>query len=867
MKASFQILLNGITLLALTSRLSAQPVITSQPANQAVVWGGNATFSVMATDVGPLTYQWQLNGTNLPNNIITTVAGGNLFNNLLATNTILNSAAGVTKDSAGNLFIADYGNHVIRKVDTNGVASIIAGTGSGSFSGDGGAATNAGLFFPNAVILDPAGNMFICDSGNNRVRKVDTNGIITTVAGSGQPFLGDPSQVGDYGAATNAGINSPGGICLDGAGNLFIADAQNQLIRKVGTNGIISTVAGNGLAGGGGGGEGIRATSAALNYPNSVAVDSSNNLFIADSLNNRIRKVYGTSQIFTLSGNTYVIGYIMTVAGTGTAGYSGDGGAATSAKLKNPLGVAVDAARNLLIVDSGNHCVRRMGTNNIITTVAGNGTNGYSGDGGMATNANLSVPQSVTTDSLGNLFVADSGNNRIRQIGTNGVIATVAGRILNDGDFATNATLNVVYGTAFDLVGNLYIADSGDNRIRKVDTNGIITTVAGNGIYDYSGDGGAATNASLKHPFGVALDNGGNLFIADYNNYRIRKVDANGIISTVAGTGSSGFSGDGGMATNAKISSVFGLAVDAAGNCFIADWSNNRIRKVDTNGIISTVAGTGSFGFSGDGGAATNAAIQLPESVAFDSAGNLFIANFLHRIRKVDTNGIISTVAGNGNPAYSGDGGIATNASLNLPEAVTVDSTGNIFIADTGNERIRRVGTNGIIATVAGNGTLGFAGDGGAGNNAEFSVPRGLAVDVAGNVYSADMGNNRIRKLAYVDHADQPSFTLTNVTTTSLGNNYSVIITSASGSVTSSVVTVDLQLPPITPAFTSSNGTFNFIWSAVSNLTYQLQYTLDLSSTNWTDLGSPITATNSSASTTDIIGSDAQRFYRVMLVQ
>lgn len=830
----------------------AQPVITSQPVNQPVVWGGNATFSVMATGVGPLTYQWQLNGTNLPNNIISTVAGGNLFNNQPATNTILNAASGTAMDSAGNLYIADYGNHVIRKVGTNGMATIVAGTGSASFSGDGGAATNAGLFFPIDVILDSAGNLLIADSINNRIRKVDTNGVISTVAGNGTtPFF--TTQVGDNGAATNAEINTPEGICLDTNGNLFIADTSDQRIRKVATNGIITTVAGNGTAGYTG--DNGSATFTELNNPTSVTMDSSNNLYIADSANHRIRKV----------NNSF--GTISTVAGTGTAGYSGDSGAGTSAKINNPLGVAFDAtARNMFIVDEGNYRVRKM-TNNIITTVAGSGTNGYSGDGGLATNANLSFVQNVSVEKTGNLFIADAGNNLIRKAGTNGNISTVAGRVLNDGDFATNATLNFVYGTAFDLAGNLYIADANNNRIRKVDTNGIISTVAGNGIAAYSGDGGAATNASLSHPYSVALDALGNLFIADRSNFRIRKVDTNGSISTVAGTGSVGFSGDGGAATNAKISSTVScVAVDPSGNCFFADSSNMRIRKVDTNGFISTVAGNGSFGFSGDGGPATNAALLGPSSVALDSVGNFYIADTSNRrIRKVNSNGIINTVAGNGGNGYSGDGGAATNASFYSLLGVTADSSGNIFLSDSFSMVVRKVGTNGIITTVAGNGVQGFAGDGGAGNNAKLSTPRGLAADSLGNVFISDAGNNRIRKLVYVDYADQPSLTLTNVTPSSLSNNYSVIITSASGSVTSSVVTVNLQLPPITPSFTASNGIYTLTWPAASNLTYQLQSATNLVAPVWIDLGSPITATNNSASAMDGVGEDSQRFYRVRL--
>ena len=311
-----------LALMMVSMQVSAQPVITSQPANQNVVWGGNATFSVTATDVGPLTYQWQLNGTNLPNNIISTIAGGNLFNNLPATNTILNSAACSASDNLGNLYIADSANNVIRKVDTNGMTTIVAGNGSGSFSGDGGAATNAGLFFPNAVVVDKAGNLLISDSNNNRIRKVDTNGIITTVAGNGLQYLNfSPYQVGDGGAATNGALWNPNGLALDTNGNLFICDYQNNRIAKVGTNGIITTVAGIPDVIGGYGPEGFPgypATASRLSNPSGVAVDSSNNLYIADTYNYRIRKVNGS-------------GIISTVAGNGTSGYSGDGGAPTSA--------------------------------------------------------------------------------------------------------------------------------------------------------------------------------------------------------------------------------------------------------------------------------------------------------------------------------------------------------------------------------------------------------------------------------------------------------------------------------------------------------------------------------------------------------
>ena len=240
--------------------------------------------------------------------------------------------------------------------------------------------------------------------------------------------------------------------------------------------------------------------------------------------------------------------------------------------------------------------------------------------------------------------------------------------------------------------------------------NSLITTVAGNGVQGYSGDGGAATNASLSYPSGVAVDASGNLFIADYYNNRIRQVDSSGLITTVAGNGTAAYSGDGGPATNASLSYPSDLALDANGNLFIADTQNSVIRQVDTNGLITTVAGNGTAAYSGDGGVATNASLSYPSGVAVDASGDLFIADRNnHCIRQVDTNGLITTVAGDGAQGYSGDGAAATNANLSYPSGVAVDASGNLLIADTGNQCIRQVDTNGLITTVAGNGTQGYS--------------------------------------------------------------------------------------------------------------------------------------------------------------
>jgi sugar lactone lactonase YvrE len=339
----------------------------------------------------------------------------------------------------------------------------------------------------------------------------------------------------------------------------------------------------------------------------------------------------------------------------------------------------------------------------IINTVAGNGTAGYSGDGGAAINAAIRWPRSVALDAAGNIYIADYGNNRIRKLTVaTGIISTVAGNgtygYSGDGGLATMAQLCAT-GVAVDSAGNIYIADN-VTRIRKVTVStGIITTVAGNGTQGYSGDGGPATSAQLNL-LAVAVDSAGNIYISDWGNNRIRKVTAaTGIISTVAGNGAMGYSGDGGPATSASLFAPVGVAVDGAGNIYISDMSNNRIRKVTAStGIISTVAGNGTFGYSGDGGPAINAGLRGPAGVAVDRAGNIYIADQNwgsgnERIRRVTAStGIISTVAGNGTDGYTGDGGPATNAELYLAVGVGVDAAGNIYIADYGNNRIRIVG-------------------------------------------------------------------------------------------------------------------------------------------------------------------------------
>ena len=315
-----------------------------------------------------------------------------------------------------------------------------------------------------------------------------------------------------------------------------------------------------------------------------------------------------------------------------------------------------------------------------------------------------------------------------------------------DGLNAAVAQISNPVGVAVDASGNVYIADYLNHRIRKVNTSGIISTIAGTGIAGFSGDGGPAISAQIYDPHGVSIDASGNIYIADQGNNRIRKVNVSGIITTIAGTGGTGYSGDGGLAISAQIYGPTAIAIDASNNILIADLGNNRIRKVNTSGTITTIAGTGTSGFSGDGGNAISAQINFPNAIAVDLSGNIFIADANNkRIRKINTSGIINTVAGTGTNGFSGDGGLATSAQLSFPFGVAVDVSNNIYIADNPNHRIRKVNASGIINTIVGNGIGSFSGDGGLATSAQIFAPYSVAVDVSNNIYIADWANVRIR--------------------------------------------------------------------------------------------------------------------------
>lgn len=652
----------------------------------------------------------------------------------------------VAADAMGNTYFVAF--HSVFQLDKNGVVTRIAGNGRAGYLGDGGPATSAQLrlqsmslnqadpdivvqwqqqwgyysdVLPPGIAVDSDGSVYVADNGNYRVRKISATGIITTVAGNGTPGFS-----GDGGPAISAQLSPVFGLAVDLAGNLLIADFDANRIRRVAADGSIATVAGTGDCGFAG--DGGPAAAAQFCAPTGIAADRAGNLFVIDTTNNhRIRRI------------------------------SPDGSIATVAGTVNATSVAIDPAGNLYVneaeTDGWNiwQVAKKISPSGTITTVAGLPCSNQiymqppcGADGTTATRTFFGGPLGLAVDSTGNLLVADGGDGsrqRISRVAADGSIVTVVGScgglpmldspdcqmpLLGDGGPAISAYLAVPSGVAVDPVGNLFIADYPNDRIRKVSPDGIITTLAGNGTFGSGGDGGPAASAQMA-PYRLTLDGAGNLFLFDVPNRSIRKISPDGIIGTVTVVG-----GNDDFVT-----------ADRVGDLFIPDPPNTSqaIAEVSPDGTIRRVI---------------SAQLARPSGVAVDEAGNLFIADSQdHRIRKVTPDGIIATVAGNsplpGPGGFSGDGGPAVNAQLNYPIDVAVDRAGNLYIADYSNNRIRRVSPDGIISTIAGNDTQGYSGDGGPATRASLWWPRALTVDGAGNIYVADSGNDAIRVLRPVD--------------------------------------------------------------------------------------------------------------------
>jgi uncharacterized protein (TIGR03437 family) len=526
------------------------------------------------------------------------------------------------------------------------------------------------------LAVDAAGNVYV--SGECVVYRITPSGTVTRAAGRGKDPR-DPFNCGfsgDGGLATQA-YTDVGPLTFDAAGNLYIS--ARDRVRKVTPGGIITTVAG----GGSNFNDGIPATSAYLG-PSGIAVDAAGNLYICESgaVLSQIRKVSPQ-------------GIITTIAGGRDMGFTGDGGPARSARLWGASRVAVDSAGNLYVSDSNNLRIRKIDTSGVIRTIAGNGLYRYFGDGGPATSAELNLPGSLTTDANGNLYIVDKGNYVIRKVTPAGVISTVAGTGLRDYPYDLPPQqlreFFEPYDLAVDAGGNLYVS-SFPNRIVKVTPDGLMTTIAGSFLGALpsapSPDGTRAVNAVFAAS-GMTLDARGNLYFANAAHNTVHKIDTAGFFTTVAGIGFSGFSGDSGPARLASLASPTDVAVDGAGNLYIADSFNDRVRKVSPGGTITTFAGGGSNAFL-ENVPATTVRLPRPLTLTVDTAGNVYVTTVLS-VRKITPAGMITTAAGSGSSGFSGDGGLATEAQMQVPGGVATDAAGNLYLSDTDNNRVRKV--------------------------------------------------------------------------------------------------------------------------------------------------------------------------------
>ncbi len=674
----------------------------------------------------------------LPAGSITTFAGGSTFaGEGLPLLRISIDPSDATVDQEGNLYIADAINNRIRRSNpTTRTATTIAGTGEFESSGDGGLGLRASFRSPSALALGRGNVLYIAEESGHRIRRLDLGrGLIETVAGTGKKGFG-----GDGGSPLDAKLASPRGLAVDAAGNLYVADTGNHRVRLIDfENEEISTVAGDGIPRYAGDGE--PATQASLQSPVSLALDADGALWIADTGNRRIRRVDSD-------------GLIQTEAGNGQMGPQTEGVPAIQTALVEPTGIGLGPEGALFIADAGAHRVFLVHpATGLITTVAGTGNPGFTGDGQRASQGDFFRPTRVLLGPQGGLTILDRGNSRIRRVGPRRkILETVGGNgsplFIGDAIERVYSVLNHPADLIADRDGNLYFSDSGHQLVRKIEAaNSRVFSVGGTGQTGFSGDGGDGREAQLSLPLGLALDNQDGLYVADTRNHRVRRIDlSTGRIVTVAGNGETGSPAEG-PARTVALSLPLGLAFSAGGSLYVSATATHTVHRLDLpTGHLEIIAGDGEAGFSGDEGPARLARLRLPSGLAIDSQGRLLIADHgNHAVRRFDpASGRIETICGTGVPGKRGLNGPATQAQLDRPDDVTVDPAGNVYITDTGNDRVLHIDAQGILRRIAGNGSSRPLGDGGLAAEASVQRPRGLVV-VGNALLIVDGSRNRIR--------------------------------------------------------------------------------------------------------------------------
>jgi hypothetical protein len=638
----------------------------------------------------------------------TTFAGsaGTVISSVDATGSAAQFSAprGVAVDSAGNVYVADSSNNTIRKITAAGVVTTLAGTAGSSGNKD--ATGTAALFNePFAVAVDSAGNVFVADTNNNAIRKITAQGVVTTLAGGNGKGTSD-------GTGTAAKFHEPRGLAIDSSGTLYVADYENQLVRKVSSAGVVTTLAGGADIIGSTDGQGTAARFMALQ---GIAVDGAGNVYVTESGNRNVRKITASGLVTTLT------------TGTGNFG--------------EPRGIAVDASGNLYVGDYGSNVVRKVTSTGTISTHAGTSPTAGSTDG-TTSSALFNAPSGVAMDSAQNLYVADTLNNTVRKISPTGTVTTLAGlagRTSSVDGTGTAARFQDPYAVAVDGLGNLFVADATDHSIRKISSAGVVTTFAGTGGSFGSTDG-TGTAARFKAPLGIAADSAGNVYVADTGNAIVRKITAAGVVTTLAGSAGQSGSTDG-TGTAARFMGPYGITVDSSGTVYVVE-SSAVVRKITTAGVVTTVAGTsGTNGFTNATG--TAARFSVPFDIAVDGAGTLYVSDHgNHAVRKITAAGVVTTLAGSGSAGNTNATGTA--ASFRFPSGIAADSAGNVYLADTDNQIIRKITATGETTTLAGSGSVGSAD--GVGTAATFYNPKDVAVDASGTLYVVDRNNHTIRK-------------------------------------------------------------------------------------------------------------------------
>ena len=748
------------------------------------------------------------------------------------------SPMGVAVDSAGNVYVADSLNHTIRKVTPAGVVTTLAGL-AGSYGSDDGTGSAARFNQPYGVAVDSAGNVYVADTGNDTIRKVAPGGVVTTLAG----LAGNRGSAD--GTGSDARFYNPYGVAADSAGNLYVADTSNHTIRKVTPGNLVTTLAG--LAGNAGSANGT-GSSARFSAPEGVAVDSAGNVYVAENSNHTIRKVTPGGVVTTLAG----------LAGS----YGSADGTGSNARFYYPRGVAADSAGNLYVADTYNRTIRKVTPGGVVTTLAGV-AGSYGSADGTGSAAQFYVPYGVAVDSAGNVYVADSCNGTIRKVTPAGVVTTLAGLAESYGSADGSGSLArfaAPCGVAVDSAGNVYVGDTGNETIRKITPGGVVTTLAGL-AGSYGSADGTGSGARFSDPRGVALDSAGNVYVADFFNHTIRKVTPGGVVTTLAGLAGSHGSDDG-TGSAARFYHPWGVAVDSAGNVYVAEYMNHTIRKVTPGGVVTTLAGLAGNSGSADG-AGSAARFYFPEGVAVDSAGNVYVADYYNStMRKVTPGGVVTTLAGVENNISLPGGmllvhagnvhGTGSDARFCHPAAVAMDSAGNVYVTDSGNCNIR-LGRPACPDAP----TIDLV-SGPVGQTRQLNTSPQTAVAWQWRLVRTPAGSTTASWTANVRN---PTFT------PDVADLFIFRLTTTNTAGAVAIRTLAFTAAPPAPVFQAvklTQGTLDLTWSTEAGATYQLEYLSDLNSTNWTSLGGPLTATGPTLSASDYATNGPARFYRTV---